>query len=259
MPEIMSNPASGTPCWVDLGVPDAVLARRFYHALFGWDYREGGEEFAQYLTAMKNGRKVAGIMGGQELHNSWWCLYFAVDDCDRAVLRSVEAGAEIIAPTVDVGPLGRTALLSDPQGAWFGFWEGHRHVGSELVNEPGSFIWNELITTDTAKAADFYSAALRAAVTPMKEGFDHLTVDIEGHPVCGLYGASPEQVKAAQGGKAAWKTYFAVENAEDAARTAEAEGGRVVQGVTGSPYGRFVVILDPFGAEFAALEPPSAQ
>ena len=41
----------GTPTWVDLMTPDMDGARKFYHALFGWDYDIGGPEFMGYTTA----------------------------------------------------------------------------------------------------------------------------------------------------------------------------------------------------------------
>ncbi|MGH3670407.1 MAG: hypothetical protein ACRDSH_07200, partial [Pseudonocardiaceae bacterium] len=36
---------SGTPCWVDLAVPDVEAATKFYGAILGWTYSDTGEEF----------------------------------------------------------------------------------------------------------------------------------------------------------------------------------------------------------------------
>ena len=47
-----------------------------------------------------------------------WRVYFAVDDADETVAKSVSIGAEVLRPAEDM-PYGRHADLSDPQGAMF--------------------------------------------------------------------------------------------------------------------------------------------
>ena len=51
----------GTPTWVDLTTPDPDGARKFYHALFGWDYDISGPEFGSYANARSGPSLVAGI------------------------------------------------------------------------------------------------------------------------------------------------------------------------------------------------------
>ena len=48
---------------------------------------------------------------------------------------------------------GRMAVAADPGGATFSMWQPRESIGSYLVNEPGSLVWNELQTSDT-EAAD---------------------------------------------------------------------------------------------------------
>ena len=40
------------------------------------------------------------------------------------------------------------AFFADPVGAAFGVWQAGEHPGAGIVNEPGTFSWSELITTD---------------------------------------------------------------------------------------------------------------
>ena len=54
------------------------------------------------------------------------------------------------------------ATSAGPTGAFFGVWEAAAHRGSELVNEPGTVVWNELVTTDLDTAAAFYAATWRS-------------------------------------------------------------------------------------------------
>src|SRR5436190_586583 len=46
----------------------------------------------------------------------------------------------------------------DPAGAAIGIWQPNQHKGAGLVNEPGTYSWSELVTTDVAGAKQFYGA-----------------------------------------------------------------------------------------------------
>ncbi|GAB3652893.1 VOC family protein [Actinocorallia lasiicapitis] len=250
MPVVKSNAAPGTPCWVDLGIPDPQRAKEFYAAVFGWEYNEPGPDYGGYFSATKNGHQVAGMMGVQEAPTAWWGVYFATDDCDVAVQRAVDAGASVVAPAMDVGPLGRMAILQDPRGAQFGFWEGREHVGCELVDESGALAWNELVTDATTHSARFYESVLGVGATRLsQEGLDYLTLDVDEEPVAGVFGM-PDLGDAG----ARWTVYFGVDDADEAARIAVEAGGSVARQPEDSAHGRVVVLRDPFGAEFAAIK-----
>ncbi|MCD0453375.1 VOC family protein [Actinocorallia sp. API 0066] len=258
MPEITGPVAQGTPCWMNLSAPDAQAAREFYAPLFGWEYEVAGAEYGHYVVAQRRGLAAAGIQGDAEGRASWG-LYFAVDDCDAAAERAVKAGAEVVMPADEAGELGRMAVLTDPQGAEFGLWSGAGHVGAEVVDEPGGFVWNELVTADTRAAADFYGTVLGLGAAPLQPGVDYLTLRIDERPVCGIFGVPRTRLNAVQGGNAAWKVYFGVESAEEAVAATTARGGLVVQPPVDSPFGRFAVLTDPFGAEFAAMAVPAFE
>lgn len=46
----------GTPCWVDISVPDLARSQAFYRGVLGWEFTPGSEEFGGYTTALVNGR-----------------------------------------------------------------------------------------------------------------------------------------------------------------------------------------------------------
>ena len=52
---------TGTPCWVDLAVPDVPAATEFYAAVLGWTFADAGEEYGHYQVCQRNGRAAAGI------------------------------------------------------------------------------------------------------------------------------------------------------------------------------------------------------
>ena len=50
-----------------------------------------------------------------------------------------------------------------------------------------------------------------------------------------------------------WNTYFAVPDADAAAKKAAALGGKVMQSPFDTPHGRIAVLSDPFGASFCVV------
>ena len=63
-----------------------------------------------------NGGAMAMPDGVPDQVPSYWSVYFAVQDCDVAVARSVELGATVFLPAMQMGP-GRFAGITDPSGA----------------------------------------------------------------------------------------------------------------------------------------------
>jgi predicted enzyme related to lactoylglutathione lyase len=66
-----------------------------------------------------DGRQVGGTMSppmpGVPNH---WHVYFAVADADAAAAKAVELGGQVLVEPFDT-PVGRIAVLMDPQGANF--------------------------------------------------------------------------------------------------------------------------------------------
>jgi predicted enzyme related to lactoylglutathione lyase len=76
---------AGTPCWVDLSVPDLQQAVRFYHAVLGWTFVDSGPEFGHYNIAQVNEKAVAGVGPVMsEGQPSFWTVYLATDDADTS-------------------------------------------------------------------------------------------------------------------------------------------------------------------------------
>jgi predicted enzyme related to lactoylglutathione lyase len=56
---------------------------------------------------------------------SYWSVYFAVDDVDKAFQKAIAGGGKEMLEPADY-PGGRFAILSDPQGAVFGLMKMER-------------------------------------------------------------------------------------------------------------------------------------
>ncbi len=145
--------------WIDLNTRDAAAAKRFYGAAFGWETIDNPtDQGGVYTQFTSGGQKVAGMgemgddMKAAGVPPQWNC-YVTVADVDAAAARAQELGAQLMLPPMQVMDAGRMAILIDPTGARLSLWQAGEHVGSELVNEPVSLCWNELVTRDVDVAS----------------------------------------------------------------------------------------------------------
>ena len=163
MPERTSY-VQGTPNWVDLQTSNQVAAKEFYGELFGWTYvDEPVPQGGVYSMAYIGDKAVAAISAqGPDMQGipPMWNTYLAVDDVDASAAKVAGAGGQVAMEPFDVMDAGRMAGVMDPTGAFVLLWQAKNHLGSQLVNEPGTLIWNELMTPDTDKAVAFYQAVL---------------------------------------------------------------------------------------------------
>jgi predicted enzyme related to lactoylglutathione lyase len=240
---------TGTPCWIDLGAPDIEAARHFYSSLLGWTYQGGEEEYGGYLTALSGGRKAAGLGPQMDPDDPpRWTTYFATDDVDATAARITEAGGSVVMPPMDVGPMGRMAIAVDPQGNPFGLWQAGLTTGVEVYNEPGSLVWNEAAVDDQAAARDFYTAVFGFTWDEIPDAGGYSTFATEDRPLGGLGGVAPGLPRG-------WQACFSVANTDEAVRTVEAGGGKVLMAAEDTSYGRFAVVADPWGASFSVMQP----
>jgi len=250
---------NGTPCWVDYGASDLQAAKAFYTDLFGWSYTEGNEEdYGGYINALTDDRMVAGLgpqMG--DANPPSWTTYFATDDSAAAVARIKDAGGMVVVEPMEIAPYGTMTIALDPQGNSFGLWQAAEHTGVRLHNEPGSLAWNEAMVSDTAAAKEFYSAVFGFTFEQMSpemagEGMDYATFNRGGNPLGGLGATDPSMPTG-------WLTCFAVNSTDEAVATVEAKGGKVTMPPMDTPFGRFAIVEDPWGAPFEVMGPTAGS
>ena len=249
----MTSYAPGTPSWVDLGNPDLAGARDFYSRLFGWTMEIGPPEAGNYTMCMLRGRSVAGL--GPQMNPDlppFWASYVSVADCDTSTAKATELGATVVAEPMDVMTVGRMSVVIDPTGAAISLWQPRDHPGAGLVNEPGSFAWTELMTTDVEASTAFY-AGLFGWVAEGQSGGDmpYTEFKLDGRSVCGMMPKPPTMPAEAP---STWGVYFAVEDADAAAAKVAELGGSVMMEPTDIEPGRFAVVADPYGASFNVMK-----
>ncbi|HKO59219.1 MAG TPA: VOC family protein, partial [Thermoanaerobaculia bacterium] len=202
-----------------------------------------------YTILQKDGRDVGGLYRQMKEHEAEgippnWIPYVTVDNVDEAREKAVQLGAEGGPEPFDVMEMGRMAMLRDPVGAFIALWQPKKHIGAGVVNEYGTLCWNELQTPDRDSAQQFYTALFgwSAKVSPEY---------VEFHRPDGAAGG----MRDFEHGPGHWLSYFAVNDADAAVRTAEGLGGGVLMPLMDIPnVGRMAVLRDPQGAAFAVIK-----
>jgi len=111
----------------------------------------------------------------------------------------------------------------------------------------GAFSWNELITSDPAKAAEFYGSLFGWTVESMEmPGFGvYRVIKVDGQPMAGLMAKPP----GAEGMPPAWGSYVTVHNVDATVDAAQRLGAQLLVPVMDVPgVGRMAVLQDPQGA-----------
>jgi predicted enzyme related to lactoylglutathione lyase len=254
----MSDYPPGTPSWVDLSSPDADASARFYAALMGWSATEPGpvEETGGYRIFEQDGRAVAGLMPHmQEGQPTAWSTYVSVADADATVAKAKDAGGTVIVEPMDVTDIGRMAFFTDPGGAAIGVWEPRTFAGADLVNEPNSMCWNELLTRDSAAGRSFYPAVFGwEAGRPAFEGAPETYVvwELDGEPVGGMMEMTDDQFPPEV--PPHWGVCFAVGDCDATVASARELGAEITYEPMDMPIGRFAGIIDPQGASFTVMK-----
>ncbi|MCW2855789.1 MAG: hypothetical protein JWR52_1404 [Marmoricola sp.] len=251
----------GTPSYVELSTPDPEAGAAFYANLFGWDIDEmplpeeaGGGVYRQGKIEGDTVSGISGQMPGMEGHPAFWGVYLTVEDVDGAAGKVEAAGGKVEAPPFDVMDVGRMAAIQDPTGARVNLWQPGTSIGTERANEPGTPIWNELVSPDIPAALAFYAEVVGLGSQVSEQMGDYTTITNVAGDVVG--GTMPPPM---EGVPPHWNVYFNVESVDDTAAKIEAGGGTTVAPAFDVPgVGRMGVYADPQGGMFNLMQAPSA-
>jgi predicted enzyme related to lactoylglutathione lyase len=251
----------GRIVWRDLISDRPAESRRFFEALFGWQFEPvgnllnlGGQD--AYTLIRHNGRLIGGMVDQAALRGrpaaqgsvSQWVSLMSVDDLDTAVDRFARGGGTILTPPTDVADRGRMAVAVDPQGALIALVETAE--GDPRRQRPGygDFLWDELWTSDVAASSDFYRAfaGLGSEDVDLDDNRSYRLLASGGEPAAGIL---PHPFA---GERPVWVSYVRVEDPAALTARVEALGGRVYVPAQDRPLGgRVALIADPSGAGIA--------
>jgi predicted enzyme related to lactoylglutathione lyase len=243
----------GVPSWVDFSSPDLPGSKAFYSALFGWEFQEGPPEAGGYSLAMLRDRPVAGV--GPQMNPNFppsWMTYVNVDSADDVAAKVTANGGQVFMPPMDVMDVGRMAMFGDPAGAVFGVWQAGQHKGAGLANEPNTYCWSELMTTDLEGSKRFYEAVFgwgtESHPSPMGEYTEWKLADRSMGGMMAKPADAPAEMPPL------WGVYFAVADCDASAAKLKELGGTVAMGPMDIEPGRMAVAFDPQGGNFNILQ-----
>ena len=128
MSEQTSSEMDTTPgiiSWNELMTRDAGASAKFYEALFGWAREDQDMGGFTYSTLKSAGRPVGGMIvlpPDAESMPAMWMAYVTVENLEVSVAKARELGATVHKDITSL-PMGRFAILADPQGAVIGLWQ----------------------------------------------------------------------------------------------------------------------------------------
>lgn len=237
--------------WFEHVTSDIAASQRFYGEVLGWKVQPfdmGGETYPMIAAG---GVPVGGWTTPDPAGPARWDSYLSVLDVD-ATLRAVEgAGGKVAKPAFDVPGVSRMAQVADATGAAFWVMESKGTDEDAASTPTGHFHWNELWTSDGARALAFYVRALGYTHTEMDMGPQGVYRVLKTGEIsrAGIMTAPP-------GAPTGWVPYVAVDDCDKTVARATKLGAKPMVPPTDIPdIGRFAVFVDPQGARIAIIKP----
>ncbi len=233
----------GVPCWVDVSVDDLEAGRAFYADLFGWepdisDVPDAGG----YTNFLLDGLTVAGL--GPKMGPPMpdvWTVAVATDDVEASLALASEAGGQVLAGPAVIPTKGTFGMVADPCGTPIALWAADGHIGAQVVNDPNTFVWNELASPDVDASSEFYGRLFGWQLQSHDGG--GIYTDSGGRTLCGVH-------PAGDGEPPFWTVWFAVEDCDGTVARVVDAGGQVLMPPTDMSFGRGAVVAAPGGAAF---------
>lgn len=242
---------NGNWVWHDHLTKDVDAAIAFYGDVAGWKTERFGDS---HYTMWVGGQ---GPMGGvmklpDEVEKMGipphWIGNVQVADVDATVARARELGGKVHKEPEEIPTVGRFAIVADPQGAAVSVFQPQGAMDLHDVQKPGEVCWNELMTSDSAAAFDFYSKLF---------GWKLINeMDMGPMGKYRIFGVGDKQ----EGGMMttppgspmppAWLFYIETADLDAAVERAKAKGARVLNGPMDVPGGRAAQLMDAQGAAF---------
>ena len=240
--------------WTNLSSSDDAGAAAFYSKIFGWSYDEMpiGDNMV-HRNATSGDHQLAGIdpiMPGNDMPTAWINFVF-VQDMTATVASARQLGATIVQEPVDVMGEGHMAIAVDPTGATIGIWQPGRHTGADAVNQPGSYSWVELATTDIDAAKSFYAGLFGWTWTKMDGApMEYWLAELDGRSFAGLLTKNVEMAQM----PSHWAAYFGAEDIDATHTAVQAAGGTALFEPMQMGPGKGFAAMDPQGGYFMAIQ-----
>src|SRR6516164_11610775 len=231
------KPLRGKFVWFELVSKDPKRAQVFYSEVLGWKVQAFPMGDQTYQMIVAGDTMIGGYAPPKsDRQPSHWISYVSVADVDAAAKAAAANGGKVVDAPYEIPGVGRTARIADPQGAEICPFKNATGDPPDGDASQGQFFWNELHTTDTAKALAFYAKVVgfSSRAVDMGPGGTYHVLETNG---VGRGGATTHM---APGASPHWLPYVFVDDADTTLAKAGKLGGTVHVGPEDIPgIGRF--------------------
>ena len=263
----MAKPAGGF-IWYELMTTDPDAARAFYGEVVGWTISAQSDPSAGAQDYRMIGRSDGGMAGGvlkltkgMTDHGARpvWLGYLHTADVD-ATISAIEADGGTVQMAATDLPVGRIAMVSDPQGAPIYLLapippEGQPNGESDVfsVDRPQHVRWNELQSSDADASTTFYTRHFGWTQQGDMDMGPMGKYRFIQHDGVGIGAIMPKLPVVPQ---SFWSYYIGIDDIDRAAAAVTAGGGTLNGAIMDIPGGEFSVhASDPQGAAFGLVGP----
>jgi predicted enzyme related to lactoylglutathione lyase len=243
--------------FITLPTEDFERAEAFYRDVLGWTVRAFPMGDQTYEMIYASDTMVGGYAAPRsDRQPSHWISYVSVENVDAAVKAAATHGGKVIDAPYEIPGVGRTARIADPQGAEICPFKNATGDPADEDASQGRFFWNELHTTDPAKALAFYGKVVGFSSRAMDMGPGGTYHILEGSGV----GRGGVTQHLAPGVPPHWLPYVFVDDPDATIAKAKKLGATIQLGPEDIPgVGRFAALQDPTGAVLAVMKPRPAD
>jgi predicted enzyme related to lactoylglutathione lyase len=251
--------SNGHFVWHEYLAKDTKAAIAFYSDLVGWN-TQPFSEVGDYVMWVGSQGPLGGVMKlpDQAMQMGTppnWMGHVQVADVDASAATTKNLGGKVYREPEDIPTVGRFAIIADPQGAVISIFKSNSPMTLHDTAKPGEFCWNELMTSDSAAALEFYSQLF---------GWQLINeLDMGPMGTYRIFGIGDKQL----GGMMttpngapmppSWIYYVEISDLDAAIGRATKQGAQVINGPMDVPGGgRIVQLSDPQGAMFAMHQAP---
>ena len=233
--------AIGKFVWHEHSSTDLDRAKSFYTKLLGWETEVWKPGEMDYPMIEAGDQMHGGFSTAQVAASPHWVGHVLVTDTNETARRAEAAGGRIAAGPMDIPEIGTFAFIADPQGA---IVSAFAPEGEMTVSE-GTFVWDELQTSDLEAAKSFYTETFgwTAENTEMAGVGTYTVFKVGDTSVAGC-----TRLPEAAGAQAYWVPYVSTDVDATVARARELGGNVVQESLDLAEVGRIAVLRDPMGA-----------
>ena len=260
----MTDTNTGRFVWYELLTTDVPGAIAFYSDVVDWKTQKW--ETGDYTMWVGSQGPLGGVTplpdrAKQMGAGPYWQANVQVADVDQTVEAAKRLGGQVLVAE-DVPTVGRFAIIADPQGAVIAVFTPSGAMQPHDTARPGEFSWHELYTTDNEAAFGFYNKIAgweRLGEFDMGPAGKYILWGRGGKQLGGMM-TKTRDMKLPDGRDLppSWLFYITTDDLDAALARARARGARLINGPMPVPGGqRIVQLLDPQGAMFALVTPPT--